>query len=558
MTQRTSGAADRGRAAGRPARRSAKPLALALAVGLAVLAIPAGGAGQLLSPGPLTTPHADLEGLRNCTNCHELGRKGASASRCRSCHTVIDTRIKAERGYHASVKDQACSSCHKEHQGRDFSLVRLDTARFDHADTGYRLDGAHGDAGCRACHQAVRVNAPDVLAWGREHGSLGRTLLGLGRSCRGCHTDDDAHGSQFRGRECETCHATSSWERAERFDHDKAGYRLTGEHRQASCDGCHPREGAGETAIVKYGGVRVGNCSTCHEDNHKGAMGASCTTCHDPRGWKSLDRNAVASRFDHGRTKFPLRGRHAAADCAVCHARPRRREDPVHIRIVAGTERSSFPRPRAGSCAECHSDAHAGELSGRPDAGSCESCHGEEGWTPAGFGVERHNEETGFALTGAHVVTFCVDCHTARGTSPGSKLAFKVAAQDCASCHRKDDPHEGRFGERACEGCHVTEAFKAARFEHDSIAATPCRTCHEPDDPHAGQFGDTGCDRCHQTASFVIPAFDHGQTRFRLDGKHAAVACALCHTPEATNDGVAIVRYRPLRTECTACHGSVS
>jgi len=526
---------------------------------LAVLAFAEGGTGQLLSPGPLTSPHASLEGLRNCTSCHELGRKGAADSRCRSCHTVLDDRIEADRGWHASVKSQACAECHKEHLGRSFALVRLDSATFEHARTGYRLDGAHREARCRDCHRSDRVRSPEVIEWAREHDVLGRTMLGLDSSCRSCHAEDDAHGRQFAGRECETCHATGEWEKAERFDHDKTKYRLVGEHRQASCDGCHPTEGSGERAIVRYSDIRTGTCGACHEDTHKGAMGAACASCHDPRGWNSLDRTRVASRFDHGRTHFPLRGRHAAADCASCHSRPRRTGDPVRIRLVAGTERASFPQPRAEACADCHVDAHDGELAAREDRGACESCHGEHGWMPASFGVERHDAETGFALAGAHRVTFCSGCHAspAAGTN-GPQLSFATAAGDCASCHRKDDPHEGRYGERPCETCHATASFTDARFDHTASATTACSSCHQPDDPHASQFGETGCESCHTTTSFAIPGFDHDRTRFRLDGKHAGVACSGCHAPEPGKDGAGIIRYRPLRTECTACHGSAS
>jgi hypothetical protein len=538
-------------------QRRALRVAGVVALGLAALLVPFRGSGQLLSPGPLAGAHAELEGLRNCTACHELGRKGASDARCRSCHTLIDTRIKAGRGYHASVEGQTCASCHKEHQGRDFDVLRLDTARFDHGEIGYALEGGHSDSRCRDCHRTDRIKAPDVLAWARQHGNSGRTLLGLGRSCRGCHGEDDAHGAQFRGRECETCHATSTWTEAVRFDHDRAGYRLTGGHRQARCEGCHPMEGAGETATVKYTGVPVGTCAGCHEDYHKGGMGGDCASCHDTRGWAALNRSAMASRFDHARTKFPLGGKHADAECAACHARPRRRNDPVHIRIVAGTEASSFPQPRAGACTECHVDGHAGELTDRSDGGACQVCHGEDGWTPAGFGIERHNAETAFALNGAHVVAFCSGCH-APAPAGRTALTFAVAARDCAACHRQKDPHSGRFGARPCESCHITDSFRTTRFAHDSVGGARCRTCHEPDDPHAGQFHDARCESCHGTVSWATLAFDHQRARFPLDGQHANVACALCHTPEAASGGALFVRYRPLRTECSACHGSVS
>ncbi|MGZ7031219.1 MAG: cytochrome C, partial [Thermoanaerobaculia bacterium] len=41
--------------------------------------------GQLLSPGPLSKPHARLEGSANCSQCHEAGKQ-VSAARCLQCH----------------------------------------------------------------------------------------------------------------------------------------------------------------------------------------------------------------------------------------------------------------------------------------------------------------------------------------------------------------------------------------------------------------------------------------------------------------------------------------
>ena len=34
---------------------------------------PGGATAQVLSPGQLAEPHAELEGVRHCTGCHEAG-----------------------------------------------------------------------------------------------------------------------------------------------------------------------------------------------------------------------------------------------------------------------------------------------------------------------------------------------------------------------------------------------------------------------------------------------------------------------------------------------------
>ena len=37
---------------------------------------------QIISPGKLSAAHASLDGMTNCTQCHELGKKGASDAKC--------------------------------------------------------------------------------------------------------------------------------------------------------------------------------------------------------------------------------------------------------------------------------------------------------------------------------------------------------------------------------------------------------------------------------------------------------------------------------------------
>lgn len=58
---------------------------------------------QLLSPGDLAEPHAEWEGLSNCTRCHVLGEQ-VQPARCLDCHEALAARIEAQAGYH---KDKA-------------------------------------------------------------------------------------------------------------------------------------------------------------------------------------------------------------------------------------------------------------------------------------------------------------------------------------------------------------------------------------------------------------------------------------------------------------------
>ncbi len=55
-----------------------------------LLAAPVGA--QFFSPGPLAKPHASLEGLANCSKCHQE-QKGLAASLCLACHTELAGRV---------------------------------------------------------------------------------------------------------------------------------------------------------------------------------------------------------------------------------------------------------------------------------------------------------------------------------------------------------------------------------------------------------------------------------------------------------------------------------
>jgi hypothetical protein len=487
-------------------------IAGAAATGLASLALFAAPArAQVISPGKLSAAHADLEGMRSCTECHELGKPGADDARCLSCHTTLSRRVAAGRGLHARLKSQACAACHKEHFGRDFQLVRFEPRTFDHDRTGFRLSPSHAGAACRDCHAPATITSPDVRAWASRTGTLDSTWLGVETTCTGCHRDDSPHGDQFAGRACESCHGEDSWESAPGFDHDAARFVLTGLHRRVDCAGCHPSVAASAVSVVRWRPVEFGACATCHRDPHGGAMQGTCETCHDTNGWRRVDRKAVESRFDHDRTRFSLLGAHGRLSCEGCHAPGAERPAGIAIRYRGGTRTATYPRPVSEACASCHLDAHDGAFAGEGGGPDCESCHGNDEWTPSAYDLDRHARESRYALTGAHLVV-------------------------------------------ACDGCHRNEALGQTTFTVRPDAAD-CRACHAADDPHGGQFEDRTCESCHGTASFTSVEFDHSTTRFALDGAHADVACASCHVETSTADGPPMVRYTGLGTACRDCHG---
>ncbi|MBK6898513.1 MAG: hypothetical protein IPH09_04350 [bacterium] len=533
-----------------------------------ILGLPALAAAQL-SPGKLSRAHEKFEGVRQCTSCHELGDQTVGP-KCLACHQEIATRVAAGRGLHAAAGHEQCATCHVEHQGRVFDLVHWPAGpkAFDHATAGWPLEGAHRKLECRTCHRADLLQDLSLV---RDRGkNPGRTYLGLGTACLDCHRDE--HRGQFE-RACTDCHGKDAWKPAAGFDHAKSDFKLEGKHREAACDRCHPVstetvEGAADS-WRRYRPVAHDGCADCHQDPHAGSLGDDCARCHDSASW----RRVAGGAFDHDRTRYPLRGRHAALKCDACHRADAPRNSLVYAR-----------------CDGCHRERHPAAADGRTfDA--CSRCHTVDRFAPSSFTVARH-DSTNFDLTGAHLAVPCSACHAPARKGAPTPLQRPAAA--CTDCHR--DPHAGTStadqAESGCRLCHDASSWRAVAYDHGRTrfplvgkhAATACRACHAPPgaraaadslrfrptpercdachkDPHRGQFAATtappvtDCERCHATvAGWRAVRFDHDRdTTFPLAGGHLNVACLACHPREGEGDDLA-VRYRPVDKRCEACH----
>lgn len=546
-----------------------------------------------LSPGDLSGPHAHLEGLKNCSNCHQLGKREVGP-RCLDCHTEIAAMRNGGPGLHAGAEYGQCVACHVEHNGREFELVHWPDGRenFKHDVLGYEMTGAHLKLECRQCHNVKNVVDPAQLrGWNKE---FDRTWLGLGQDCLSCH--HDPHAGALTGgpqqRTCTGCHGTESWKPAPKFDHDAAAFPLTGKHQQVDCAKCHRTQGEPVTvgdrklAVAVFKPQSHANCTDCHQDPHVGTLGPNCTQCHVTDGWLKINGES----FDHSRTKYPLEGRHAGVSCAQCHDQGRR-------------------KPAFAACRDCHRDAHdAGRLQ-KPKLMLCEDCHTVAGFRPANYTMARHDAAP-FPLRGAHQATPCFSCHrplagAAAQRGVDSKSVYAKAANlapvhaACTDCHR--DPHLGQTaavkgpqGATGCVACHDENSWRDPRFDHattrfalDGAHARPaCTACHKPgrqagqvelpfkgttrdcagchEDVHRGQFADKrtadgtaiDCAVCHVTVDWFAEKFDHETaSRFPLRGGHEKVACVTCHIPRPQDDGK-MVRFKPLPVDCRSCHGN--
>ena len=433
-------------------------------------------ASNIARPAPLLAAGKDLDrtflGLgAACAGCHQDPHRGQMAPR-------------------------ACSECHGQ-------AVWQPAPGFDHARTGFPLDGRHAQTECSECH-ATETDAEG--SWVR--------YADVSTACADCHRDP--HAGRL-GRDCAACHITADWNRVDtaRFNHDLTRFPLRGRHIRVDCAGCH-----------QSGSFRVEHfelCESCHADVHAGQFrgrgatpdgGTECSECHDTRGF-------VPSRFDltdHAATDFPLDGAHASVHCADCHGMVAT-ADLVALGVAVAT--SSSPASirdfsiEVTGCVDCHRDPHAGTADAFLGDAGCESCHDGEDWRTVTF----DHDATGFALEGAHRTVACAECH--RGV-------IASAPADTAS--------------------QVILSFEGA--------PTVCRDCH--DDPHLGQFDQSAspvdCSRCHSPEGWTPPLFEHDRdSRFALEGAHARAECGACHRVETVGDRE-VVRYKPLPTVCSGCH----
>jgi hypothetical protein len=563
---------------------------LILCVALCYLFSPVPSQAQL-SPGELAAPHEALEGLTNCTECHELG-KGPSAEKCLKCHTAVDAAIQSERGYHYRVvakEKKACFSCHSDHSGRKFQLIHWEDEmkEFNHQMTDFALSGKHQQSACRDCHQ------PDLLQndFLKQHQQVNfsATFLGLTESCLGCHRDE--HREQL-GADCKKCHDTNHWSPAREFDHDNTQFVLFGKHTDAQCQKCHPTlhndivispQGKPDSSYAKFTGLHFNNCTPCHTDPHAGKLGADCQQCHSQNAW------SPASGFDHASTRFPLTGKHKSSKCKNCHKN-------IATRAVASSanQRSTdvfaaYKGLDFNTCESCHQDVHNAKLG--PD---CQSCHKTNAWNSLKQGSFDHSR-TDYTLLGKHQDVKCQACHKG-----GVKDAKKLKSDFCADCHT--DSHNGQFARRkdggVCESCHTESGFRPSQFtikrhtEESSFKLTgahlaqPCPICHVTQkssqskqvmrftfedtnciachtDIHLGQFANSSpkqtCVSCHVTDSWYDLIFDHNRdASYKLEGAHAHTLCGNCHKTERkgkkSSGKIPFVRYRPLDSACKNCH----
>lgn len=541
--------------------------------------------------------HADTK----CEKCHAMANRVSPAvalappratpgwmgleSACASCHERDDA--------HNGKLNHRCETCHDE--------KKWDKApAFDHERSDYPLTGRHTDVACDKCHLVPKL-APKVNAKGKPIPVFKPLPF---RECSNCHPDP--HKGRMTGK-CSECHVTRGFEVIDRreFNHASTRYPLRGRHVTVGCNACHGPDLAKKDPPFA-------TCASCHSDPHRGeatmaGMAQDCAACHRVEGFAPSTYTVA----QHRSAPYPLEGKHLAVKCTACHTPS---AAPGALPYTGARLRMKFAQ-----CADCHADAHGGQLARRADGGACEACHAVSGFAPSTFTIANH-ATLRLPLDGRHAAIACTACHTSirtglppattNRTTGSAGISLTLADVRCASCHV--DPHRGRLAgpgsDGGCRDCHGTDTFHPSTVDaskHDKYRfrlegahrAVPCGQCHREmkgthgksslllaagespslpfaerretcaachETPHGSQFSvrrDGGaCDACHGVEAFAPASrFDHERdTAFRLRGAHAKVACAQCHKATVTGAGASIVAWRGLSSKCESCHAARS
>jgi hypothetical protein len=397
---------------------------------------------------------------------------------------------------------------------------------------------------CLACHKEIKVRIDQKKGYHSSPKVYGKT-------CTICHSD-------HHGRNYDILHFDKT-----KFDHNTAGYKLEGAHAKQACADCHKPANIADPVLKKKKITYLGlnsECLSCHEDYHQKSLSNACANCHTNEKFKP------ASKFNHTKSKFQLKGKHADVTCVECHKKS----------VRNGKDFQQFTGIPFKNCANCHKDPHNNQF-----GQNCTQCHSEESFKAVkGIGNFDHSK-TGYPLTGRHVIVTCKACHKVSLTTP-------LPHSKCTDCHT--DYHKGDFKKMGvvtdCRDCHSDNGFKESNFtieQHNNGVfrlqgahlATPCFACHKKtndwsfrnigstcsdchQDIHAGflnpkYYPGANCTKCHTENRWNEVAFDHAQTKFAITGAHEKQTCRSCHGKNVSEDPK-IFKFTGLQQTCTSCH----
>ncbi|MBE0637457.1 MAG: hypothetical protein IH598_02950 [Bacteroidales bacterium] len=455
----------------------------------------------------------------DCADCHS-DFSNFSVFTCTDCHehnkNDMDNEHDDISGY--LYESMACYGCHPTGTSDD---------SFDHNATAFPLTGFHLQTLCSGCHISGYTGTPT--------------------DCFACHEPDYTqsinpnHVELGFDNDCALCHTTQAgWEPAT-FDQHNEVYALTGAHAGIAnnCADCH--NGQYNNTPNACVGCHLENYNQTTDPPHEAVQfSTECDLCHSTAAWEP-------STFDHDGQYFPIySGNHNGEweSCTDCHTAP--------------GNYGLF------SCIDCHEHnqidtdrEHQGVGGYIYESTACYECHP----TGEASGAFNHNTSS-FPLTGAHILTGCIDCH---------ENGYAGTPFECFACHEPDytqsiNPNHVELGFATdCALCHTTQVgWEPASFDqHNEVyvltgahaeIANNCADCHNgqynntpnacvgchlenynqtTDPPHEAVQFSTECELCHSTAAWEPSTFDHDGQYFPIySGNHNGEweSCTDCHT----------------------------
>ena len=282
-------------------------------------------------------------------------------------------------------------------------------------------------------------------------------------------------------------------------------------------------------------------------------------------------------------TFFPLTGKHAKIECAVCHVSDQYAGLPTTCIACHSvkTPTNHFP----GECSLCHStdawkparfdhtlagtsdcqNCHIGDKPAKHWDGQCSQCHSTNAWKPANFNhaaakatdcLSCHSDNK----PANHWSGQCSQCHTTNAWKPANFNHAAAKATDCLSCHTNKKPANHFAGQ--CSLCHSTTTWKGATFKHAAVGTVDCQSCHtnkKPANHFAGQ-----CSLCHSTTTWKGANFNHAAAKATdcqnchagtKPANHYAGQCSLCHSTTAWK-GAIFNHAAAKATDCQSCHAN--
>lgn len=494
----------------------------AAAAGLALivwLALPA-GRKEFLQPAELHAKHALLfdRGMpKDAAPQFVAGRAVADAQGCAACHETF-----------GGVPNAKCAQCHAQLMTENHPFVK------SRSTAGPASSIAIGEDACATCHMDHQGRSP-------AEGVFTPTALAVAGSCATCHANEVPKETLRKPTEIAKADYAIPYDA---FPHKS--------HAEVACNVCHVQSPPAERSLVSdrdFARVPFETCMRCHAAAEKPGA-ASGTWSRDAalaNYWQKVKPEHRVSLAWHGAGKDD-----ASSRCLDCHAKVHdaalreietQRADQIaftlrrrtHAELFAGHANVVDASGKSRTCTECHA-------TGSPSLGET-----KEGrfW----HALHMKSVTPGTGANERSLSVECAQCHTEQTTS--KHLAGRPMPADGPSRAANDvaKPSDAYLGAdaRSCAQCHKDEKGAALVLRGEVSPTAPSvkrrdfphaphvTRAHEPASPTHDPLAN-GCYSCHS-----FPASDAPFRAMPITNPEAS-SCLSCHKSHANvgGDGCAL------------------